>query len=82
MIAAEHSEDVTLGDGAGIAEFTLWGTGQEPHESDYLAMATLTLVPWQTGYARIVCDVRIIGSKRSRRRSIVTSEESSTPRNF
>jgi len=40
MVAVEHSKDVTLGDGAGIAEFTLWGTGQEPHEPDYLAMAT------------------------------------------
>ena len=39
MVPVEHFEDVTLG--------TLWGTGQEPHEPDYLAMATLTLVPWQ-----------------------------------
>jgi glutamine synthetase len=63
-VPVEHFEDVILEDGAGFAGFALWGMGQEPHDPDYLAigdLATLTLVPWQPGYARIVCDGRIKG---------------------
>ena len=57
-VPVEHFEDVILEDGAGFAGFALWGMGQAPHDPDYLAigdLATLTLVPWQPGYARIVC---------------------------
>ncbi len=45
-------------DGAGFAGFAVWGLGLEPHESDYMAKAdldTLSIVPWQPGYARIAC---------------------------
>src|SRR5687767_3588809 len=58
-----HFEDI-LTDGAGFAVFALWGLGQEPHDPDYMAvgdLATLSLVPWQPGFARIVCDGRVKG---------------------
>ena len=58
-VPSEHFEDVILTDGAGFAGFAVWGLGQEPHSPDYMAigdLATLCLVPWQPGYARIVCD--------------------------
>ena len=35
-----------------------------PHGPDYMAvgdLATLTLVPWMPGYARIVCDGHVNG---------------------
>ena len=60
-VPVEHFEDIILEDGAG---FAVWGMGQEPQDPDYMAMgdlATLTLVPWQPGYARIVCDGRVKG---------------------
>lgn len=45
-------------DGAGFAGFAVWGLGMGPHGPDFMAKgdpATLSLVPWQPGYARIVC---------------------------
>ena len=63
-VPVEHFEDIILEDGAGFAGFALWGMGQEPHDPDYMAigdLATLTLMPWQPGYARIVCDGRVKG---------------------
>jgi glutamine synthetase len=45
--------------GAGFAGFAVCGLGMEPHGPDFLArgdIETLSLVPWQPGYARIVCD--------------------------
>jgi glutamine synthetase len=63
-VPVEHFEDIILVDGAGFAGFAVWGMGQEPQDPDYMAMgdlATLTLVPWQPGYARIVCDGRVKG---------------------
>ncbi|WP_020680799.1 type III glutamate--ammonia ligase [Marinobacterium rhizophilum] len=45
--------------GAGFAGFAVWGLGMEPHGPDFLArgdLSTLSAVPWQPGYARIVCD--------------------------
>lgn len=50
-------EDIVT-DGAGFAGFAVWGLGLEPHESDYMAKAdlsTLSIVPWQPGYARVAC---------------------------
>ncbi len=44
--------------GAGFAGFATWGLGMEPHDPDFMArgdLDTLTLLPWQPGYARIVC---------------------------
>ena len=57
-VPISHLEDV-LSDGAGFAGFALWGMGQQPHDADYMAvgdLATFSLVPWQPGFARIVCD--------------------------
>lgn len=57
-VPASHFEDI-LTDGAGFAGFALWGLGQEPHDPDYLAvgdLSTLSLVPYQPGFARIVCN--------------------------
>ncbi len=57
-VPADHLDDV-LTDGAGFAGFAAWGMGQGPEDHDFMAVGdinTLSLVPWQPGYARIVCD--------------------------
>jgi len=57
-VPVEHL-DMVLGDGAGFAGFALWGFGMGPHGPDYMAvgdLATLSLIPWMPGYARIVCN--------------------------
>jgi glutamine synthetase len=62
-VPVEHFADI-LQDGAGFAGFAVWGLGQEPHHPDYMAvgdLSTLSLVPWQPGYARIVCNGRVHG---------------------
>jgi len=62
-VPVSHFEDI-LKAGAGFAGFAVWGFGMGPHSSDYLAVGdldTLSLVPWQPGYARIVCDGRVNG---------------------
>jgi glutamine synthetase len=44
--------------GAGFAGFAICGMGMEPHGPDFMAKgdpSTLTAVPWQPGYGRIVC---------------------------
>jgi glutamine synthetase len=53
-----------LTDGAGFAGFAIWGVGIEPHGPDFMAvgdLATLSLVPWQPGLARIVCEGNVNG---------------------
>jgi len=62
-VPVAHFEDI-LNDGAGFAGFALWGMGQEPHDPDFMAvgdLATLSLMPWQPGYARIACNGRVRG---------------------
>jgi glutamine synthetase len=62
-VPAGHFEDI-LTSGAGFAGFAVWGLGIEPHGPDYMAvgeLGTLSLVPWQPGYARIVCDGHVHG---------------------
>ncbi|WP_075322475.1 type III glutamate--ammonia ligase [Acidithiobacillus albertensis] len=57
-VPVKHFETI-LGNGAGFAGFAVWGLGIEPHGPDFMAvgdLSTLSLVPWQPGYARIVCD--------------------------
>ncbi|HEY3234928.1 MAG TPA: type III glutamate--ammonia ligase [Polyangiaceae bacterium] len=57
-VPVQHFEDI-LNDGAGFAGFAVWGLGQEAHDADYMAvgdLSTLSLVPWQPGFARIVCN--------------------------
>ncbi|MDA0983808.1 MAG: type III glutamate--ammonia ligase [Proteobacteria bacterium] len=56
--------DMVLGDGAGFAGFALWGFGMGPHGPDYMAIgdpATLSVIPWMPGYARIVCNGHVKG---------------------
>jgi glutamine synthetase len=62
-VPVAHFEDI-LNAGAGFAGFAVWGLGIEPHGPDYMAVGdldTLSLVPWQPGYARIVCDGHVHG---------------------
>lgn len=50
--------------GAGFAGFAVHGLGMEPHGPDFLArgdLNTVSLVPWQPGYARIVCEGYVNG---------------------
>ena len=45
--------------GAGFAGFAISGMGMQPQGPDFAArgdLSTLSLVPWQPGYARIVCN--------------------------
>ena len=58
-----HLETV-LTDGAGFAGFAIWGVGIEPHGPDFMAVGdlrTVSLVPWQPGLARIVCEGHVNG---------------------
>ena len=53
-----------MSDGAGFAGFAIWGVGIEPHGPDFMAVGelnTLSLVPWQPGMARIVCNGHVNG---------------------
>lgn len=53
-----------LTEGAGFAGFAVCGVGIEPHGPDFMAvgdLGTLTLVPWQPGLARIVCEGHVHG---------------------
>ncbi len=62
-VPAAHLEDV-LTAGAGFAGGAIWGTGIAPNGPDYMAvgeLATLSLIPWQPGYARLVCDGNVNG---------------------
>ncbi len=62
-VPADHLDDV-LTEGAGFAGFAAWGLGQGPHDHDFMAvgdLSTLSLVPWQPGYARMVCDGTVDG---------------------
>ena len=58
-----HLESV-LGAGAGFAGFAIWGVGITPNGPDFMAvgdLATLTPVPWQPEFARIVCEGHVRG---------------------
>ena len=62
-VPVAHLKSV-LTDGAGFAGFAIWGVGIEPHGPDFMAVGelrTLSLVPWQPGMARIVCDGHVNG---------------------
>jgi glutamine synthetase len=45
--------------GAGFAGFAVSGLAMAPHGPDFMArgdLSTLSIVPWQPGYARVACD--------------------------
>jgi glutamine synthetase len=57
-VPVAHYESI-LSAGAGFAGGAIWGMGISPNDPDYMAIGdagTLSAVPWQPGYARIVCD--------------------------
>jgi glutamine synthetase len=63
-VPVEHL-GMVLGNGAGFAGFAMWGFGMGPHGPDYMAVgdtASLRILPWLPGYARIVCDGYVKGS--------------------
>ncbi|MBK4738642.1 type III glutamate--ammonia ligase [Noviherbaspirillum pedocola] len=62
-VPVKHFDDI-LNQGAGFAGFAISGMGIEPHGPDFMAIGdldTLTLMPWQPGYARIVCNGHVNG---------------------
>lgn len=62
-VPASHLEDI-ITTGAGFAGGAIWGMGIKPNGPDYMAvgeLATLNMIPWQPGYARIVCDGHVNG---------------------
>ena len=63
-VPISHLGDV-VEDGAGFAGFAVWGLGMEPHSPDFMArgdLDSLSIVPWQPGYARIACDGYVNGN--------------------
>ncbi|WP_319004550.1 type III glutamate--ammonia ligase [Methylobacillus caricis] len=57
-VPAAHLRSILKG-GAGFAGGAIWGMGILPNGPDYMAvgdLSTLSLIPWQPGYARIICD--------------------------
>lgn len=62
-VPAAHLEDI-LKNGAGFAGGAICGMGIKPNGPDYMAigdLSTLTLMPWQPGYAKIICDGHVNG---------------------
>ncbi|MEO8418821.1 MAG: type III glutamate--ammonia ligase [Methylophilaceae bacterium] len=62
-VPVAHLESI-LKNGAGFAGGAIWGMGILPNGPDYMAvgdLSTLGLIPWQPGYARIVCDGHVEG---------------------
>lgn len=62
-VPAAHLNDI-LTAGAGFAGGAIWGMGIKPNGPDYMAVGeleTLNLIPWQPGYARIICDGHVNG---------------------
>ena len=62
-VPVDHLNTV-LTDGAGFAGFAICGVGIEPHGPDFMAvgdLSTVSLVPWQPGLARIVCEGHVEG---------------------
>ena len=62
-VPVAHLNDI-LTTGAGFAGGAIWGMGIAPNGPDYMAvgeLSTLALIPWQPGYARIICDGHVNG---------------------
>jgi len=63
-VPVEHY-DTVINEGAGFAGFAISGMGMQPNvDGDYMAVGdpgTLSLVPWQPGYARMACDGHVHG---------------------
>lgn len=62
-VPVDHFEDI-LKNGAGFAGGAICGMGITPNGPDYMAkgdLSTLSLMPWQPGYAKIICDGHVLG---------------------
>src|ERR1044072_8334279 len=56
--------EVFMAGSAGFAGAATVGMGQGPHSHDLIGMpdfASYTLVPWETGVARVACDITVDG---------------------
>ncbi|WP_151445585.1 type III glutamate--ammonia ligase [Lacisediminimonas profundi] len=76
-VPVSHFDDI-LGNGAGFAGFAISGMGIDPHGPDFMArgdLATLSLVPWQPGYARIACDGHVNGEPWHHDARVVLKEQ-------
>jgi len=65
MVPARCLKDIVK-NGAGFAGFATWGLGMQPHDPDFMGrgdLKTLTVLPWQPGYARIVCVGHVDGKR-------------------
>ncbi|WP_246624683.1 type III glutamate--ammonia ligase [Oceanobacter mangrovi] len=63
-VPAAHLKSV-VESGAGFAGFAVWGLGMAPHGPDFLArgdLDSISIVPWQPGYARVACDGYVNGA--------------------
>ena len=63
-VPVAHLQSI-LTEGAGFAGFAIWGVGIEPHGPDFMArgdLKTISLVPWQPGLARMVCEGHVDGA--------------------
>ncbi|WP_374350586.1 type III glutamate--ammonia ligase [Chitinimonas sp.] len=63
IVPARHLDLITH-TGAGFSGYAIWGTGIARNGGDYYAradLATLALMPWQPGYARVVGDGHVHG---------------------
>ena len=80
-VPTAHFESI-LTTGAGFAGFAVWGLGIEPNGPDFMAIGdldTLTLVPWQPGYARIACDGHVKGEPWPLDTRVVLKEQTKRP---
>lgn len=62
-VPAQHWRNI-VDEGAGFAGFAIWGFAMEPNSADLMArgdLSTLSIVPWQPGYARMACDGYVNG---------------------
>lgn len=63
MVPVRFVEDI-VNEGAGFAGGAVWGLGHKAHCHDLMGRAdpaSYSPVPWQTGLARLVCDVHVDG---------------------
>ena len=64
-VPVEHY-DMVIGDGAGFAGFAIWGLGMGPQGPDFMGIgdpSTISMIPWQPGYARMACDGHVGGKE-------------------
>lgn len=76
-VPVSHYDDIVT-NGAGFAGGAIWGMGITPNDPDYMAIgdaSTLSTVPWQPGYARIVCDGHFKGAPHEKDSRVVLKRQ-------